>query len=55
MAVLAAIVADNTSGDTKAYAQALCDGLGAIVGYQFGKGETIGDVLSGSSSDVVDV
>jgi hypothetical protein len=42
MAVLAALVADNTTGETAQYARALCDGMSAIVGYQFGKGETIG-------------
>jgi hypothetical protein len=52
MAVLAAIVADNTSGETSRYAGAMCDGMAAIVGYQFGKGETIG---ADDGSAVVDI
>lgn len=52
LAVLAALVADNTSGETAQYARAMCDGMSAIVGYQFGKGETIG---AEGGSDFVDV
>jgi len=56
LAVIAALVADNTNGETSQYARALCDGMSAIVGYQFGKGETIGgEELGASRSDVVDV
>ena len=58
LAVIGALVADNTTGETAQYARALCDGMASIVGYQFGKGETIGESsgeeLSGAH-DVVDV
>lgn len=50
LAVIAALVADNSSGETKAYAQALCDGMVAIAGYNFGRGQEIG-----ASDDEVDV
>jgi len=53
LAVIAALVADNTSGETSRYAQALCDGMASIIGYQFGKGESIG--MIGGSDDMVDV
>jgi len=52
LAVLAALVADNTTGETAQYAGALCDGMAAIVGYQFGHGDTIGD---DNGSGMVDV
>lgn len=56
LAVIAALVADNTTGETSQYARAMCDGMSAIVGYQFGKGETIGgEELAGSAADQVDV
>jgi hypothetical protein len=42
LAIAAALIADNSSGETAQYARALCDGMAAIVGYQFGKGESIG-------------
>jgi hypothetical protein len=48
LAVAAALIADNTSGDTSRYAQALCDGMASICGYQFGRGESIGDDLGAS-------
>ena len=51
LAVIAALIADNTSGETSRYAQALCDGMAAIVGYQFGHGDTIG----ADSGGMVDV
>lgn len=54
LAVLAAVVADNTTGETSQYARAMCDGMSAIVGYQFGKGESIGGDELGAS-DTVDV
>jgi hypothetical protein len=53
LAVAAALIADNSTGETKEYARALCDGLAAIVGYQFGKGQEIG--ADGDDSDSVNV
>ena len=55
LAVLAALVSDNTSGETSRYAQALCDGMSAIVGYQFGKGETIGADDLGAEEVNIDI
>lgn len=55
LAVLAAVVADNTTGETAQYARAMCDGMSAVVGYQFGKGEAIGGEELGAAGDVVDV
>jgi hypothetical protein len=52
LAVLAAIVADNTSGETSRYAQAMCDGMAAIVGYQFGHGDVIGSIGADHMVDV---
>jgi len=60
LAVLAAVVADNTTGETQRYAQATCDGMSAIVGYQFGAGQELGAELGamgelGAGDDSVDV
>lgn len=55
LAVIGALIADNTSGETAQYARALCDGMSAIVGYQFGKGEEIGASDGLGSDDVVDI
>ena len=54
MAVVAALIADNSSGDTRQYAQAALDGLVAISGYQFGRGQDIGAELI-SGDDEIDV
>lgn len=53
LAVLAAVVADNTTGQTQKYAQSLCDGMVALTAYNFGKGQDIGD--DGGADDEVDV
>ena len=55
LAVIAAVIADNTTGDTQRYAQAVCDGMAAIVGYQFGAGQELGasDGLGASNAPVV--
>lgn len=55
LAVLAAVVADNTTGETAQYARAMCDGMSAVVGYQFGKGESIGGEELGAGGDTVDL
>jgi hypothetical protein len=52
LAVIAALIADNTSGETARYAGALCDGMAAVVGYQFGNGQTIGGDDGSGSIDV---
>ena len=54
MAVVAALIADNSTGETSKYAQAALDGLVAIAGYSFGRGQDIGgDLISGD--DEIDV
>lgn len=52
VAVIAALIADNTTGDTQRYANALCDGMTAIAGYNFGKGQAIGADDDGDTVDV---
>jgi len=42
LAVVAALVADNTSGEFSQYASALCDGAVAVAAYNFGRGQDIG-------------